>query len=256
MLNSITNSAGIKDVFKPFEDEMLFALVMPGERKSNSVKIEEHEEKVTYVHNGATLASNIPSQSTLLESAKRGYSRFLTYNCSLHPEIRNSLLSQKMLPQSLVFHFKDGPMSTTNCSYTLKSSEEVVAESASPPANYMQIQDKELSEIYAALAKLGPEPKLPDQNSVSAAVATLVVHSGKYHVRPERFIRPECQFNLVLSHRFCKRSLVPLAACRSKVDPIRASPWLFHIATRLCLIATPKPKKSVHWATLHVWFIP
>jgi hypothetical protein len=170
MLNSITNSAGIKDVFKTFEDEMLFGLVMPGEHKSNSVKIDEHEGKVNYVHNGATVASYIPSKSALPESAKRGYGRFLTYNCPLHPEIRKSLLSQKMLPASLVFHFKDGPMSTTDCSYTLKSSEEVAAESASPPANYKQIQDKELSEIYAALAQLGPEPKLPDQNSVSAAV--------------------------------------------------------------------------------------
>jgi tetratricopeptide (TPR) repeat protein len=171
MLNGITAQAGIKQIFDPFDTEMLFSLVIPGAaHKNNSVETEQVDGKINYVHKGKTVASYEPSKSALLQSEKRGFTRYLAYNCSLHPEIRGSIASQKMLPEKLMFQFQDGPMAKTDCTYALKSTEEVKVENTSPPTHYKRVQDKELSEIYAALAKYGADPKPPAQSDVSAAV--------------------------------------------------------------------------------------
>lgn len=166
-LGGLLGSAGVKmDAFDAFDDQSSLAVVVPG--LPEKVKIEKVESSgtVTFKRNGLDVARYSLSDLVVSEPERSALRRIIANMLPLHPEIRKDLVTQKTFPRTLWLTCKNSIASDITYDCAKLSADGTPSDTLSKLGSYKVERDKELAEIFSALDKLGPNPKLPEKQVV------------------------------------------------------------------------------------------
>lgn len=150
-----------------FEIESYFGLEFPGATKAE-IKRQSKDETTSFIVDGKPVAAVRRSAEAVASGYEKSYRHFLTYGCHLHPQIVATISGEPHYFAELhtegIGDAGVGELEIVDMKLIrLKPG----SDDALPiPTGFSVEQSAELAPVYAALAKLGPNPKLPSKAEV------------------------------------------------------------------------------------------
>lgn len=169
-LGEILQKSGAQvEAFNAFDDQSIFAVVMPNDKHKAELSRTTENGTVSYKNAGRLIVSYTLSSNAIADSDRVTYEKALAGLLPIHPDIRKALSAEKYYPKTLLVNSRNGVFSDTKYEVALSKVGGGPSNTFSSLGDYKLKRDEELKSIYEALDKLGANSKLPEKDETFAS---------------------------------------------------------------------------------------
>lgn len=183
MLGELMSKAGANinsaDPFNPFDVQSILSVKLPSDPNKPTISKSTVNGTTTFENAGRQILKYTPSNNVINESERVAYRRWIANFFPIHPDIREALVAEKYYPKTLTFKSKNGVFVDSDYEISLKNIGIHPSVTLENLSEYKLKRDSELASIYAALDRLGSEPKIPDRNSTLDNVRKALKENNK-----------------------------------------------------------------------------